>query len=123
MYPHDVTKNYFEGQTTALKTALLSSAQDFLLTAFEEANCSPSDIDWLFTHQVSMHTFKVICKAIHVKSHKAISVFERFGNTAAASIPLSLACAEQQGILKKGDKIAVVGLAAGISASLQLMIW
>ena len=123
MYPHDGSKNYFEGKTAALRTALLKSSKTFLSNAFKEANCAPKDVDWLFTHQVSTQTFDLICKNFNIDRDKCISVFEHFGNTAAASIPLSFVSAIEQNKLKKGDRIAIIGLAAGISASLQLMIW
>lgn len=123
MHPHNSSKNYFEGKTADLKEALLKTSKTFLSKAFKEANCSTKEVDWLFTHQVSTHTFDVICEAICIDRDKCISVFERFGNTAAASIPLSFVDALEQNKLKKGDRIAIVGLAAGISASLQLMIW
>lgn len=121
MFPHDVSQNYFEGKTAELKTALLSTAFDFLHEAFREARCHPKNIDWLFTHQVSVSTFNVICDAMKIPSAKCVNVFDRFGNTAAASIPLALHHAIQNNWLKKGDNIAILGLAAGVSASLQLM--
>ncbi|MBK6994975.1 MAG: hypothetical protein IPH31_08605 [Lewinellaceae bacterium] len=50
-------------------------------------------------------------------------VFQSYGNTVSASIPLALQQRLQSGKIHKGDKIALLGLAAGVSVSVQLMIW
>lgn len=123
MYPHDVSKNYFEGKTAALKDVILNEAKDFIQQAFQRANWSPTSVNHLITHQVSMPTFPVVAKAIGIPLERSITTFKDFGNNAAASIPLAIHEAQKKGVLKKGDKVAIVGLAAGVSVSLQLMIW
>jgi 3-oxoacyl-[acyl-carrier-protein] synthase-3 len=80
-------------------------------------------LDHLFTHQVSPQTFIDVTSSTGIDINKCINIFDEYGNTAACSIPLSVWRAEQEGRLKKGDKIAIIGLAAGISISLQLAIW
>lgn len=123
LYPHDVSKLYFEGKTAQLKDVLIDEAKEFLKNAFHESGWSPDDVDHIITHQVSTQTFEVICKEVGIDISKNISIFEHFGNIAAASIPMALHQGIHSNTIKKGDKIAIVGLAAGISASLQLMIW
>ena len=123
LFPRDVSKNYFEGDTVGLKDAILEETRPFTRNCFKEANWNPKEVDHLFTHQVSTQTFQIISEATGIPLEKNVSTFPRFGNTAAASIPLAIHCAEQRGLLKKGDKIAIIGLAAGISTSVQLLIW
>ncbi len=122
MFPHDVSKNYFEGKTAEMARIFIDEVTPFSKQCFAEANWEPSEIDHLITHQVSTRTFDTICNQLGIESNKNISVFETYGNTAAASIPLALA----EGIKNKflpGDKIAILGFAAGISASVQLINW
>lgn len=123
MFPHDVSKNYFEGKTAELKDVILATANGFVNQCLQENGWQVDEIDHFITHQVSAQTFKIIADATGIPESKMVSVFERFGNTAAASIPLSLHCANSRNLLKKGDKIVILGLAAGISVSVQLMIW
>jgi 3-oxoacyl-[acyl-carrier-protein] synthase-3 len=123
MYPHDVDKNYFEGKTAALKDVILNEAKDFIQQSFQRANWCPSTVQHLVTHQVSMPTFPVVAEAIGIPVERSISTFEYYGNNAAASIPLAINQAIENNIFKKGDKIAIVGLAAGVSVSLQLVVW
>ncbi|MCH2082633.1 MAG: ketoacyl-ACP synthase III [Saprospiraceae bacterium] len=123
MFPHDISKNYFEGQTTELRKVILDKATKFVNACMKEANWSPDELDHLFTHQVSPQTFIDVTSSTGIDINKCINIFDEYGNTAACSIPLSVWRAEQEGRLKKGDKIAIIGLAAGISISLQLAIW
>jgi len=122
MYPHDIGQNYFQGKTSEMRGVFESEVKQFALDCFDEAGWRPDELDHLITHQVSNHTFDVICKAIGVDKKINISIFEEFGNTAAASIPLALS----HGIktkFKSGDKVGILGFAAGISASVQLINW
>jgi 3-oxoacyl-[acyl-carrier-protein] synthase III len=48
---------------------------------------------------------------------------DRYGNTAAASIPIALATAEAQGRLRPGDHVLLVGGAAGFSAAVIPVVW
>jgi 3-oxoacyl-[acyl-carrier-protein] synthase-3 len=48
---------------------------------------------------------------------------DRFGNTAAASIPLALSTANSEGRLTRGDKVLLVGGAAGWSAGVIPIVW
>jgi len=122
MFPHDVSKNYFEGKTSEMRNVFIDEVKEFAESCFAEADWDPSEVDYLITHQVSKSTFDLICKEINIDQKKNISIFENFGNTAAASIPLALNEGVQK-FFKAGDKIAVLGFAAGISASVQLINW
>lgn len=123
MFPHDKSKLYFEGKTTELKEAMIVHSKDFVLKAFERSDWAIDSINHIFTHQVSNQTFKVIAENTGLDKEKFVNTFEKYGNTAAASIPLSIVYARDNNILQKGDKIALVGLAAGLSVSVQMLIW
>jgi 3-oxoacyl-[acyl-carrier-protein] synthase-3 len=60
---------------------------------------------------------------MEVHSSKIEVTFSKFGNVAAASIPLAMHQSLSRGEIQKGDKIVWLGLAAGISVSVQLMVW
>ena len=123
MFPFDTEKNYFEGKTSELAQVFIAEGGTFVRRCFKEAGWSPSEVDYVFTHQVSARTFEIMACILGIPVNRIIQVSGSFGNTAAASIPLSMYVAEQNGLLKHGNKIAIIGLAAGISISVQLMIW
>lgn len=123
MFPHDVTKNYFEGKTSAMRSVFVEEASPFFNACFDESPWEKDEIDHLITHQVSNGSFQTLSKCINVPMDKNISVFEKYGNVASASVPLALIESVESGKIQKGDKVALIGMAAGISASVQLMIW
>jgi tetratricopeptide (TPR) repeat protein len=91
--------------------------------AFEKAGWKMSEIDHVFMHHVSTSTFNLVADSLQINSKKFYNVIENYGNMAAASIPFAMSEAEHTGTLKKGDKVMIIGLASGISISVQLMIW
>jgi len=123
MYPRDPEKIFFEGDTAGLKNVISEEGFQFLLSSYQEAGWSPDEVDWLFTHQVSVSTFRTIEMASGVPIDRMVSTFEKCGNTAAASIPLAMHQAMQQGKLKKGDRVMLFGIGAGFSLSMQMLIW
>ena len=123
MHPHDVSKLYFEGKTGELKDVMIKHSKEFAQGALSRCGWEVDSIDHVFTHQVSQASFDLIADTAGLCKNKFVNSFAKFGNTAAASIPLSIVSALENKILKKGDRIAIIGLAAGLSVSVQTLIW
>ncbi len=120
---NDSTKFYFEGKTAELKDAMVLHSKDFINKALAQSGWDLDSFDHVFTHQISAQTFSVIADNTNLDESKFEKIFEKYGNTVSASIPLSIVEAIKSGKLKKGNRIAIIGLAAGLSASVQTMIW
>ena len=121
---HRDPENYFfEGHTSELRKVILEKGSTFCRNCLSEAGWRPDEIRWIFTHQVSAQTLQTVSEIFEVPTDRCIDVFQFTGNTAAAAIPLAMHAALRDGRLQKGDKIALVGLAAGISISVQLIVW
>jgi 3-oxoacyl-(acyl-carrier-protein) synthase III len=119
----DADKYYFESNSRVLRDVFISKIPDFVTQCFQEAGWSLDDIDCLITHQVSSGTITQIAEGLGIPLEKSINTFGLYGNTAAATIPIAMYEAMASGRLKKGDKLFVLGLAAGISLSVQLFEW
>jgi acyl-CoA:acyl-CoA alkyltransferase len=116
-------KYYFESNSRELRNVFISKIPDFVSQCFKEADWSIQDINCLITHQVSGSTITQIAEGLGIPLEKCINTFNRYGNTAAATIPIAIHDALHEGRLKKGDKLFILGLAAGISLSVQLIEW
>lgn len=123
MFPFDVGKNYFEGRTSELAQVFMDEGSAFVHACIEEAGWSIPEIDYFFTHQVSTRSIELLAMVLGIPSERIIQIGDRMGNVAAVSIPLSLYMARRDGLLKHGSKVAMIGMAAGISISVQLMVW
>ena len=63
----------------------------------------------------------LMAKCAGIPIEKWVNTFENYGNTAAASVPLALHRAITTGQIKKGSKVLLLGFAAGISLSFQVI--
>ena len=68
-------------------------------------------------------TTQFIVEAMGISHDKCVSTFKKYGNTAAASTLLALQEAIQTKKLQPGQKLMILGLAAGISISVQFIEW
>lgn len=123
LHPHDGSKVYFEGRTTEMRKVFFEKKGKIIENALNEAGWLLSDLDLVFMHHVSVQTFEMVANDLHISKDKFYNVFENYGNMAASSIPFALSDAYNKNILKKGNKIMLLGLASGISISVQLLIW
>jgi len=123
MFPQDCSKHFFEGKTAELKEVFLREKGEMVEKCFRETGFTKDDIDHFFIHQVSKSTVKLMAEELEIPIEKFHCIIEEYGNTAASSIPLSMDLAIKAGKLKKGQKVIIIGLAAGISMSIHVMIW
>jgi len=121
LFPHELDAYYFRGQTTALRTVVEGRAATMWQECRAEIGWGADDIDWVFTHQVSDSTFRVVMCALGVPPERGVNLFATHGNMAAASIPVCMAAVKDR--FRRGDKLLLVGLAAGISISFQAIVW
>lgn len=88
---------------------------DFVGRLFQTANMSMNDIKLVIPHQASVSALRLIAKRLAIPEEKLMVTVKKYGNTVAASIPLALHDAISQGRITRGDKILLVGTAAGLT--------
>ena len=91
--------------------------------ALFRANLSIDQIDWLLLHQANQRIIDAVRSRLNIPEHKVISNLAYYGNTSAASIPLALDEAVQQGKIKPGDVIMASGFGAGLSWGAAIFQW
>jgi 3-oxoacyl-[acyl-carrier-protein] synthase-3 len=91
--------------------------------ALFHANLSVDQIDWLILHQANQRILDAVAQRLNIPAHKVISNLAEYGNTSAASIPLALDEAVQQGKIKPGDIIATSGFGAGLTWGAAIFQW
>ena len=88
MFPHDSSKNYFEGKTMEMRNLFLEKKGAIAEDCLADTGWTLNDIDHFFMHHVSKNTFDLVAASLGISSAKFYNVIESHGNTAAASIPL-----------------------------------
>jgi 3-oxoacyl-[acyl-carrier-protein] synthase-3 len=82
-----------------------------------------SAIDWLVPHQANMRILASVAQKLGLGDDKIISTVANHANTSAASIPLALHQASQDGRIKKGQLIACPALGAGLTWGATILRW
>ncbi|GHS91118.1 3-oxoacyl-[acyl-carrier-protein] synthase 3 [Alphaproteobacteria bacterium] len=94
-----------------------------LRSALEQNHATVADIDWFVPHQANKRIMDVVAKRLDLPEEKIIVTIDSFANTSAATIPLSLALAEQDGRIQKGDLVALSAMGAGFTWGASLVRW
>ena len=84
---------------------------------------TPDDIDVFVSHQANRRIILSAAERLGLPLDKVVINIERFGNTTAATIPLALNDAVNEGRLKKGDRVLMASVGAGFTVGAMLMRW
>ncbi len=91
--------------------------------ALHANNLTPRDIDWFVPHQANKRILDGTAKKVGIPPEKIVITLDKHGNTSAASIPLALATAVQDGRIKKGDLILLEAMGGGFTWGANLLRW
>ncbi|MFH1486679.1 MAG: 3-oxoacyl-[acyl-carrier-protein] synthase III C-terminal domain-containing protein, partial [Chloroflexota bacterium] len=81
------------------------------------------DIDLFVPHQANERIIKAAARNLGLPDEKVFLNVERYGNTSAASIPIALCEAVEQGRLREGTDVMLVGFGAGLTWAAMLLRW
>lgn len=96
---------------------------DVIVDAFEATGTTADDIDWLVPHQANKRIIDASAKKLNIAPQKVVLTVDRHGNTSAASIPLALAAAADDGRIKKNDLIMLEAMGGGFTWGSALIRW
>jgi len=89
----------------------------------ERAGVASSDVAWFVPHQANVRIIDSAANRLGIPRERTIVNIERYGNTSAASIPLALAEAAEDGRLRAGDLVLLSGFGAGMTWGSALIRW
>ena len=96
---------------------------DSTLKTVRQAGLSLDDIDLFIPHQANMRIINAANRELGIPDSKVFTNVHRYGNTSAASIPVALCEAIEEGRINKGDKILMVAFGAGLSWAGTAVEW
>lgn len=83
--------------------------------AAEKIGLSIEDIDLIIPHQANIRIIETAANKLGLPMDKFFINLKKYGNTSSATIPLALNEAIEEGKVKKGDKVCLVGFGAGLT--------
>jgi 3-oxoacyl-[acyl-carrier-protein] synthase-3 len=96
---------------------------DVVVDAFAATGCTASDIDWFVPHQANKRIIEGSAQKLGIAPEKIVLTVDRHGNTSAASIPLALSVAVNDGRIKAGDLVLLEAMGGGFTWGAILMRW
>ncbi|MEB3206043.1 MAG: beta-ketoacyl-ACP synthase III [Vampirovibrionales bacterium] len=91
--------------------------------ALEKAGLKPGDIDHYVLHQANKRIMDAMAERLDVDADRMVMNLDRYGNTSAASIPLALKEASQEGRILPGQKLVLCGFGAGLAWTTAIIDW
>ena len=91
--------------------------------SLEAAGLDVADVDLLVPHQANLRIIESAVQRLQFPMEKTFINLERYGNTAAASIPIALSEMKAQGHLARDQRLALVGFGAGLTWGSCVLKW
>jgi len=93
------------------------------LRAVKEAGLDFSDIDLLIPHQANIRIIDATARRLDVGEDRVFTNIHRYGNTSAASIPIAMTEALEEGRIHPGDDLVLVAFGAGLTWGATVVRW
>ena len=123
----------FEDMTSAEPRLRMDGSKVFMFTMDQVPKCVAAlleksekaldDVDLFFFHQASKLVIDNIVRRLRLPKDRVYTNFERVGNTVSASIPIALKDAADEGRIRAGDLLMLVGFGVGYSWGGCLLTW
>jgi len=84
---------------------------------------TPHDIDWFVPHQANQRILDGTARKVGIPAERVVSTIAEQGNTSAASVPLALTAAVQDGRIKRGDLVLMEAMGGGFTWGAALVRW
>jgi 3-oxoacyl-[acyl-carrier-protein] synthase-3 len=97
--------------------------EDACRTLLDRNGLNPCQVDLFVPHQANSRIILSAAERLGLPREKVMINIERFGNTTAATIPLALNDAVEQGRIKRGDLVVLAAVGAGFTVGAVLLRW
>ncbi|HIB14217.1 MAG TPA: ketoacyl-ACP synthase III [Candidatus Marinimicrobia bacterium] len=91
--------------------------------ALEANNLTSENINLLIPHQANLRITQMVQKRLGLSNDQVFSNIHKYGNTTAATIPIALAEAFNEGRIKEGDILVLAAFGAGFTWASAIMKW
>jgi 3-oxoacyl-[acyl-carrier-protein] synthase-3 len=114
-YPTMVGKEVFKHAVTRMP--------EVVREALSANGLTTEDVDLLIPHQANLRISEMVRRRLGLPEERVYNNIDRYGNTTAATIPIALAEAVDQGRLKQGDLLALTAFGSGLTWGSALVRW
>jgi 3-oxoacyl-[acyl-carrier-protein] synthase-3 len=104
------------------KTAVVKFPE-VIMEALTSNNYQPSDLSLLIPHQANLRIAQFVQQRLKLRDDQVYNNIQKYGNTTAASVPIALCEAWEQGKIKEGDLVCLAAFGSGFTWASALLKW
>lgn len=119
----DVPGRYITMQGNEVFKQAVRNMSECAVCALDRAGLTPHDVSLLIAHQANTRIIEAVAKRLDLPSEKVFINIADYGNTSAATIPIALCEALEQGRVKKDDVLVLVAFGAGLTWGALTLRW
>jgi len=93
------------------------------LASIRKSGLTPDDIQLFIPHQANVRIIEAVAKGLDLPMDRMYTNVQKYGNTSAASVPIALAEAVNEGRVKIGDNVTIVAFGAGFTSGAVTIEW
>jgi 3-oxoacyl-[acyl-carrier-protein] synthase-3 len=93
------------------------------LESVRKSGLTPNDVKLFIPHQANIRIIEAVAKGLDLPMDRMFTNVQKYGNTSAASIPIALAEAVNEGRLEVGDRVTLVAFGAGFTSGGVTIEW
>ncbi len=116
-------KGYIHMQGREVFRHAVEKISQAVLDVIAQSGVTKEDIDWFIPHQANKRILDRVAKRIGLSEDKIVVTIEDHANTSAASIPLALARAVEDGRVQRGDLVLMEAMGGGLTWGAVLVRW
>lgn len=120
--PEGVTHHIWQNGREVFKFAvrIMETATENVLA---KAGKTKQDLNLLVPHQANLRIIQSAMNKLELTENKVMINLDRYGNTSAATVPIALSEAVEQGRVKEGDTLVLVGFGGGLTWGAVCLTW
>jgi 3-oxoacyl-[acyl-carrier-protein] synthase-3 len=96
---------------------------EVIVEALHANGYEPSDLNLLIPHQANLRIAQFVQQKLKLRDDQVYNNIQHYGNTTAASVPIALCEAWQQGKIKEGDLVCLAAFGSGFTWASALLKW
>lgn len=96
---------------------------EVIMESLKKVGLTPDKINLLIPHQANLRISQFVQKILRLRDDQVYNNIQKYGNTTAASIPIALSEAYQEGRIKEGDLICLAAFGSGFTWGSSLIRW
>ena len=96
---------------------------EVIMEALNRNGLTPADIDMLIPHQANLRISQFVQQQLKLRDDQVFNNIQKYGNTTAASVPIALCEAWEQGRVKDGALVCLAAFGSGFTWGSVLLRW